>query len=98
MEKVNIGIVGLGASLNYMYAPIIKYLKKGKIVAAMDPDRKKLNKAKTKYRIERVYKNFEEIVNDKELDALIIASPVQYHKEQVLKAADKGKHILCEKR
>lgn len=37
------------------------------------------------------------MLNDTSIDAVYIASPVVFHKEQILAAARKGKHVLCEK-
>ena len=42
-------------------------------------------------------KNEEDIFCDKEIDAVIICSPVEYHVLQIIQAAEKGKHIFCEK-
>lgn len=41
--------------------------------------------------------DYEQIINDKSIDAVMIASPNAYHSEQSLKALDAGKHVFCEK-
>lgn len=38
-----------------------------------------------------------EICDDPEIDAVIIASPTDMHAEQIIEAAQGGKHIFCEK-
>ncbi len=41
--------------------------------------------------------NFEQILANPEIDAVILATPHSIHEEQVIKAARAGKHVFCEK-
>jgi phthalate 4,5-cis-dihydrodiol dehydrogenase len=45
----------------------------------------------------RVYATVEELCDDREIDAIYIATPHQFHRANVLAAASRGKHILLEK-
>jgi myo-inositol 2-dehydrogenase/D-chiro-inositol 1-dehydrogenase/scyllo-inositol 2-dehydrogenase (NAD+) len=47
--------------------------------------------------IERAYAYYREALDDADVDAVVVATPTQYHREIVVAAADAGKHILCEK-
>ena len=38
-----------------------------------------------------------EVITDKEVDAVWICSPSQYHAEQIKACAANGKHVFCEK-
>ena len=40
---------------------------------------------------------YEDVINDKNVDAIYISTPVGNHEEWVLKSAKAGKHVLCEK-
>ena len=44
-----------------------------------------------------VSKNFDEVINNNNIDAVILATPNKYHEEQVVNAAKKGKQVFCEK-
>lgn len=43
------------------------------------------------------YANYEEMLLDEHVDAILIATPNHLHKEEAIKAMRAGKHVLCEK-
>jgi len=46
---------------------------------------------------QRCYRHWQELLNDGEIDAVYIATPVNLHAAQTIAAAEAGKHVLCEK-
>ena len=47
--------------------------------------------------LERAYSNFDEILNDKEIDAVHLAVPNVFHYKMARKVLEAGKHVMCEK-
>lgn len=45
----------------------------------------------------RVFASLDDMLADGNIDALVIATPHGQHFEQIMKAADAGKHVFCEK-
>lgn len=43
------------------------------------------------------YGNYDDVIKNENVDAVYISTPVGNHEEWVLKAAESGKHVLCEK-
>ncbi|WP_246943839.1 Gfo/Idh/MocA family protein [Bacillus pinisoli] len=57
----------------------------------------KVQEVAQKFDIPNVYGSYEELLDDPNIQAVYIPLPNTLHKEWVLKAASKGKHVLCEK-
>ena len=97
-RQVNIGIAGCGfACTRAVYAPILRLLENCQVSALMDPDQHAIDFMVQNYGDFDCYTDYDEFLERSNIDAVLIASPVFFHEEQVIKAAQAGKHILCEK-
>jgi 1,5-anhydro-D-fructose reductase (1,5-anhydro-D-mannitol-forming) len=47
--------------------------------------------------IERAYDSYAQLLDDSEVDIVLIATPNALHAEQVISAAEAGKHVFCDK-
>jgi predicted dehydrogenase len=50
-----------------------------------------------KYKLKKYYDDYQRLLSDPEIDAIYIGLPNHLHKEWIIKSAEAGKHILCEK-
>ncbi len=67
------------------------------LVAACSPVADERAWAQQELGVQRLYEHYEEFVADRELDAVVIATPTALHAEQTIAALDAGKHVFCEK-
>src|SRR5437588_498251 len=55
----------------------------------------KLNEVGDQYRIATRYNSFEELIQDPNVDAVHINSPIHLHASQSIAALQAGKHVAC---
>lgn len=95
MKQINLGIIGLGNEGKIMLNNCLS-LKDAKVEAVADLSERARKAAKNKG-IKNVYEKYEDLLKDKNIDAVIISLPNFLHEEAAIKSAESGKHILLEK-
>jgi len=96
-KVINIGIIGTGARGTGLI-PFLNIIEGLNVYACCDVLPFRLEKA-----IERTngkaksYTNYKDLLNDKSIDAVLIASTFSTHAQIALDAIDANKHIYCEK-
>jgi predicted dehydrogenase len=96
-QKLKVGVIGCGTVANIGHLPAYFKSPLTEIAAISDPLESHLKHAQQKYHVPKIYANPEDLLEDPEIDAVSICSPHWAHAEQTIKAAENGKHILCEK-
>ena len=98
MEKIKWGIIGPGNIANN-FADGLKGSYSGQLVsiASKSEDRRKNFGDKYDIHPDFRFDSYEDIINSEHIDAIYISTPHTLHAEWTIKAAGKGKHILCEK-
>ena len=95
MSKIRWGIVGNG-SIASAFAHSIKYCQYSELIGVYGRSDDKLNSFSSKFDI-KPYKDINDLIASKEIDAVYIATPHSSHYEYSLLAIKNKKHILCEK-
>lgn len=96
-KKVRWGILG---AANIAVKKVIPSMQNGKfcdIAAIASRDLEKAKRAAEDLRIPKSYGSYEELLSDAEIDAVYNPLPNHLHLEWTTKAAEAGKHVLCEK-
>ena len=98
MEKIKWGIIGPGNIANN-FADGLTNSYSGQLVsiASKSEDRRKNFGDKFDIHSDFRFDSYEDIINSEHIDAIYISTPHNLHAEWTIKAAGKGKHVLCEK-
>src|SRR5437764_625542 len=94
-KKLRWGILGV-AKINNRLLPAFAKAVNATVaaVASRSPDR--ANAAAAAAGIPTAYGSYEALLDDAAIDAVYIPLPNTLHGEWTMRAADRGKHVLCE--
>lgn len=96
MKQLKIGLTGLGRIGKAHLNNLVYRIPEVQVVAVADVDPGTENLAE-KYGIPAFYRDFKNVLQHKEIEAVIICSPTPTHLAFIELAAKAGKHIFCEK-
>ena len=95
---MKVGIIGAGRIGKVHIKNISMFVPELEIKTVVDPFMNEQTEAYVKkYGVTNVTKNADDILNDKEIEAVIICSSTDTHSKYIIEAAHAGKHIFCEK-
>ena len=97
MKKVKWGVLGTANIARKETIPGMQKAGNCELYAIAGRSLEKANQFKETFGFEKAYGSYDELLEDKEVEAVYIPLPNNMHKEWVIKAAKAGKHILCEK-
>src|SRR5881392_270210 len=92
-QKINIAIIGLGFGAEFI--PIYQAHPNANLVAVCQRDPKKLKTIQDAFGIEKGYTDYDELLQDPEIEAVHINTPIPDHAIQSIKALKAGKHVAC---
>jgi len=100
-DKINVGVIGVGGRGSYVAERFSKYgteVKPGacQVVAACDVYQKRVTEAKDRLKCTGTL-DYREILANKDIDAVIVATPDHWHAKIALEAMDRGKDVYLEK-
>jgi xylose dehydrogenase (NAD/NADP) len=95
-EHVRWGVLGNANIARKALLPAIQDAINAKTVAIASTSGRTKETAK-QFCIEKSYNGYEALLNDPDIDAVYIPLPNGLHAEWGIKAAEAGKHVLCEK-
>jgi predicted dehydrogenase len=92
-KKVKVAIVGLGFGAEFI--PIYQRHPDAEMYAICQRNEENLNKIGDEFGVEKRYTSFDELLADKEVDAVHINSPIAAHAWMSLASLQAGKHTAC---
>jgi predicted dehydrogenase len=98
-KKVGFAVVGLGKIAQVSVLPAFRNCKKARLEAVVSRDSKKAARFARKFKAKSHYQNdeFDACLTNPAVSAVFIATPNGEHAEFTIRAANAGKHVLCEK-
>jgi len=97
MEKVNIGVIGVGR-IGRLHVRNLKYQVPGsKVLAVADIFEKSAREVASQLEIPIAEKDYRVLLENNDIDAVVICSSTDTHAQIISEAAQAGKHIFCEK-
>ena len=98
-RKTGYAVVGLGNIARNSILPAFAHCKRAKLVALVSRDKKKAAELSAKFKAASSYRtaDYQNCLANPEISAVYIATPPGEHEEVTVRAAEAGKHVLCEK-
>ena len=96
MKKIKVGVVGCG----YWGPNLVRNLRQAQeceLKVICDTNEQRLRHMHRLYPEVTATKRFEDLLNDEELDAVAVATPVRFHYEMAKACLNAGKHVFIEK-
>jgi predicted dehydrogenase len=106
-DKINMGIIGCGAQGRWTLAP--EFAKRANLIAASDCESRQLEAMKKiiddttvkafgkAYQGYKAYADYKELLDRKDIDAVIICTPDHWHAVMTIEACRAGKDVYVEK-
>lgn len=94
MTELSVGILGLGQGQSHLQA--FQAIEGSRVLAICDKDEALAERVARKFNIAKSYTHFEQLLEDKILDILVIATPDHTHGQFTIQALEAGKHVLSE--
>lgn len=93
---MNWAVVGVG-NIAEIFMRSMAFVSGTKVIAAYGRTKEKLDQFCDKWKIERRYSDYRELLRQRDIDIVYIATPHIVHYKDVMQALYAKKHVLCEK-
>ncbi len=91
------GVLGPGSVAQRRAMPAIHKAAGAELHALFSRDAARAKQLATEHDATIGYNSIDDLLSDSELDAIYVSTPVNLHCEQVIAAAERGLHVLCDK-
>jgi inositol 2-dehydrogenase len=97
MAKLGVGVLGVGEMGRQHAENMRRLVPEARLVAVADVAAARAGQVASELEIENAFSSLDEMVQRKDIDAVLIATPDKFHAQAICVAAAAGKDILCEK-
>ncbi|MFO7898906.1 MAG: Gfo/Idh/MocA family oxidoreductase [Planctomycetota bacterium] len=96
MDRVRLAVVGVGI-WGRMHVRAYAQHPSAELVAVCDLDEARVNEVGETWGVPGRYTSLDALLESEEIDGVSVATPDNAHTDVVIRCADAGKHVLCEK-
>lgn len=97
MKKIKVGVIGAGRIGKVHTETIVQSIPEAEVIAIADVNLPEAEALSKRFGILNCSTNYKDILNNKDVEAVLICSPTNTHAQYIVEAAQAGKHIFCEK-
>lgn len=97
MQKVKIGLIGLGGVAQLVHLPNLSKLDNVELKSVAEINKNRLNTIAEKFNVKQRFSNYKEMLEQSDIEAVLIATPTSTHKEIAIDCLNAGKDVLIEK-
>jgi predicted dehydrogenase len=97
METIRWGVLGVAKIATEKVIPAMQRGRWSTVAAIASRDRAKAEVAAQELGLSKAYGSYEDLLNDPDIDAIYNPLPNHLHVPWSIRAAERGKHVLCEK-
>lgn len=98
MQKVRIGIIGAGGIVRQRHLPGLQKVSEVEVAVACNRTRSTAEQVAKDYSIPKVCTDWREVIDMKDIDAVLVGAPPYLHATATIAALDSGKHVFCQAR
>jgi predicted dehydrogenase len=96
-RKIRWGVLGYARIARENVIPAMQRSSNSEFHAVASREELKLAECRSRFTVPKTFSSYDELLRDAEVDAVYIPLPNSLHREWTIKAAEHGKHVLCEK-
>jgi predicted dehydrogenase len=96
-ERLNWGILGCARIAERALIPAIHAARNARLFGIAARDKARAREWAERYAIRKFFADYQSLLDDSAIDAVYIPLPNHLHAEWTIRAAQAGKHVLCEK-
>jgi myo-inositol 2-dehydrogenase/D-chiro-inositol 1-dehydrogenase/scyllo-inositol 2-dehydrogenase (NAD+) len=97
MSRIKVCLIGCGRAGMIHARSYAGNIRKAELVSVCDPAKENLDAVQRELNVSQVYTDYREVMDNPEIDAVVVVTPTQFHREIVTAAAQAHKHVFCEK-
>lgn len=96
-EKIRVCLIGCGRAGMIHAKSYAGAVKGAELIAICDASEENVCAAEKAVDVKYVYTDYREALRNDEIDAVVVVTPTQFHRDIVVAAANAKKHVFCEK-